>query len=110
MSAQTLPKRAEVPVELTWDLSTMYANVAAWEQDFREVERLTPTLAQYKGKLSASADNLVKLLQLRDQIGQVIDKLFCYAHQRADEDTAVSANVALRERARLLFSNLGSAI
>lgn len=109
MSATTLPKRAEVPVELTWDLSTIYPSVDAWEADFREVEKLTPTIADFKGKLGDSAASLLGLLNLRDRIGQLIEKLWSYAHLRADEDTTVSANKALRERARQLFVNFGAA-
>jgi oligoendopeptidase F len=110
MSATTLPKRAEVPVELTWDLSTIYLSVDAWEADFREVEKLTPTLAEFKGKLGSSAANLLGLINLRDRIGQIIEKLWSYAHLRADEDTTVSSNKALRERARQLFVDFGAAM
>lgn len=109
MSATTLPKRAEVPVELTWDLSTIYPTVDAWEADFREVEKLTPTIADFKGKLGSSAASLLGLLNTRDRIGQTIEKLWSYAHLRADEDTTVSANKALRERARQLIVNFGAA-
>lgn len=109
MSSNTLPKRAAVPVELTWDLSTVYPNVEAWEADFSKVEALTPTIVEHKGKLALSAKNLLALLQLRDQVGMILEKLWTYAHLRADEDTTVSANKALRERARLLFTNFGAA-
>jgi len=109
MGATTLPKRAEVPVELTWDLSTIYANVDLWEADFRDAEKLIPTLADHKGKLGDSAANLVALLKLRDRVVMILDKLWNFAHLRADEDTTVGANKALRERARLLFTNFGAA-
>ncbi|MDZ4836179.1 MAG: oligoendopeptidase F [Candidatus Melainabacteria bacterium] len=109
MSATTLPKRADVPVELTWDLSTIYPSVDAWEADFREVEKLTPTIAAFKGTLGTSASSLLGLLNLRDSLGQTLEKLWTYAHLRADEDTTVSANKALRERARQLFVNFGAA-
>jgi oligoendopeptidase F len=98
-----------VPVELTWDLSTIYPNVDAWEADFKKVETLTPKLADHKGKLGLSAGNLLALLKDRDQLVMIIEKLWNYAHLRADEDTTVSANKALRERARQLFTDFGAA-
>ena len=30
---QRVPKRNEVPAELTWDLSDIYKDTAAWEAD-----------------------------------------------------------------------------
>ncbi|MBX3073422.1 oligoendopeptidase F [Candidatus Obscuribacterales bacterium] len=109
MGTNTLPTRAQVPVELTWDLTTIYANVAAWETDFAKVEGLIARLAEHQGKLATSADSLLAMLKDRDQVLMVLDNLWNYAHLRADEDTTVSANKALRERARQLFTNFGAA-
>jgi oligoendopeptidase F len=109
MSATTLPKRADVPVALTWDLSTIYPSVDAWEADFRKVESLIPKIGDFKGKLGESAANVLALLNLRDELGMTLEKLWSYAHLKSDEDTTVSANKALRERARQLFVNFGAA-
>ena len=33
-------KHSELPVEMTWDLSKMYATTDEWEKDFRKIDGL----------------------------------------------------------------------
>ena len=42
---------SELPVELTWDLSKMYASVDDWEKDIRKIDPLVEKLQAFKGKL-----------------------------------------------------------
>lgn len=47
-----LPKRKEVPAELTWDLTAIYPDAAAFEADVQRAQELCSRLeADYKGKL-----------------------------------------------------------
>ena len=48
-----LPKRKDVPVELTWDLSAIYATDEAWQKDLEQLKALTDEVeSTYKGKLT----------------------------------------------------------
>ena len=49
---QELPKRSDLPVEQTWDLTPLYKTGAAWEKDFKKLRALVRDFNQYKGKLS----------------------------------------------------------
>src|SRR5579883_1017859 len=108
MSVQTLPKRSDVPVELTWDLTSVYSGLEAWEADFREVESLLPLLAKFAGTLANDATTLLDFFNLRNRVSQKLEKLFVFASMRSDEDTTISANQALKERARILVSKYSS--
>ncbi len=53
--AKELLSRAEVPVELTWDLSLIYPNEAAMYADADKIEVLAKRIEEkYKGKLSSA--------------------------------------------------------
>ena len=47
-------KHSELPVEMTWDLSKMYASLEDWEKDFRKIDSLVRKLLAFKGKLGDS--------------------------------------------------------
>ncbi|MCB2209859.1 oligoendopeptidase F [bacterium] len=52
MSKQTLPSRAEVPVEETWNLENIFPSVEAWEKAKAEVMETLPEFETYQGKLA----------------------------------------------------------
>ncbi|MCC6628961.1 MAG: oligoendopeptidase F [Chloroflexi bacterium] len=108
MSA-TLPKRVDVPVADTWDLSLIYPTDAAWEADFRRVEGMVPALAALQGHVGESAVALHDTLRQRDALHTLLDQLMVYAHMRRDEDTANSTYQALNDRAGSLATRVSAA-
>lgn len=40
--AKKVLTREEVPVELTWDLEGIFPSDEAWEQEFKEIEKILP--------------------------------------------------------------------
>ena len=57
-----LVKRSEVPVEETWDLSTIFKTDEAWEEALVLLEADKDILVSYSGKLGDSAQNLYGFL------------------------------------------------
>ena len=57
--AQKVPTRSELPTEYTWDLSVVYANVDAWDQDVARIEGLLPELTSLQGTLAQGAAKLL---------------------------------------------------
>ncbi|MEW6308488.1 MAG: oligoendopeptidase F [Bacillota bacterium] len=104
-----VPSRQEVAQEHRWALETVYADDAAWEQDFAEVKGLLPQAGAWMERGLASAANLAECLALRDKAGTVMDRLFGYAHMRRDEDTTHSGHQAMAERAAALNADFGQA-
>jgi oligoendopeptidase F len=52
MEKQSLPSRAEVPVEETWNLENIFPSVEAWEAAKTEVMATLPEFEVYQGKLA----------------------------------------------------------
>ncbi len=109
MSSHTIPKRTDLAVEDTWDLESVYANNADWEKDFAKVTDLIPKLAAFKGKLAESAASLLSALKLRDEIGEIVGRLYCYSNMRLHQDTTVAEYQALASRAGTLSVSVSSA-
>lgn len=105
-----LPKRSEVPVEKTWDLTPIYATEADWEKDYAYVESQIAVLAAYKGRLRRSGKTLLEFTRLNETVSQVVGKLAVYAHLHADADTTNGHYQTMNGRVSDLGSKLGSAL
>ncbi len=105
----TLPTRAEVPVELTWDLTPVYADNAHWETDFARITPLLDELTGYQGRLGADAATLLAATRLQDRIHELTYQLAVYAMLKRDEDTTDAAYQAPADRAQQLMSRVGAA-
>jgi oligoendopeptidase F len=102
-------KRNAIPAEHTWNLESIYPTNAAWEQDFQKVTAALPQLRQFEGKLGSSARPLLDALTARDVAGEMLERIYVYAHMRMDEDTTNSTYQALNDRATTLWSEFGAA-
>jgi oligoendopeptidase F len=107
---KSLPLRSEIPVEETWRLEDIFPTDEAWEQEFQEVKKMIPKLAEYQGRLGESADTLYEALQYQDEVSMRLGKLYTYAHMRYDQDTTNAFYQGLNDRATSLYSEASSAM
>lgn len=108
-TSSPLPKRHELPLELTWDLTLIYPTEAEWENDFARIENQLAEFEKFNGNLGESAQNLLEVLRLRDESGKLYSQLYSYAHLQQSEDTADSARQTLADRADMLGTRLAAA-
>lgn len=107
--AKKVVTREEVPAELTWDLTTIFATDEAWEQEFKELEALIGKAADYKGTVTESAARLFETLQFTDRLFERFNRLYVYAHLKHDQDTTNSTYQALDGRVKSLAAKAGAA-
>ncbi|WP_042224647.1 oligoendopeptidase F [Oceanobacillus manasiensis] len=107
-STKELPKRNEVPVNLTWKLEDIFETDQAWDEELAKLQKDIPQIAEYQGKLSDSADSLYNMLQLQDKLSQRLGKLYTYAHMRYDEDTTNSWYQGLNAKAENVLTQASS--
>ncbi|MGB9739195.1 oligoendopeptidase F [Chloroflexus sp.] len=99
LTANQVPSRSEIPVEYTWDLSQIFADVSAWEQELSAVEALAQELAALQGTLAQGSVQLLAALNLRDEVARRLYALYVYAIHRKDSDGTDPVGQGLAERA-----------
>ncbi|UOQ86508.1 oligoendopeptidase F [Gracilibacillus salinarum] len=105
---KSLPKRDEIPEELTWKLEDIYANDDEWDKEWQAVKELLPKFQDYQGTLDEKASNVFELLQLQDEVSDRLSTLYTYAHMRYDQDTTNSFYQAMNGKAENLITQASS--
>jgi oligoendopeptidase F len=108
MSA-TLLKRAEVPLERTWDLASIFATGDEWEQEFAALDAELPGLARFRGRLADDAATLLEWFETSSWIGAAVNRVFVYARLGFDVDTTNQLAAALNGRAQGLIARYAAA-
>lgn len=88
MSEKKQYQRAEVPEALKWKLTDLYASDEQWEAQVAEIDRMSETIAQYRGKLGESASTLTEFFQKQDTLLNKLSRVYVYANQSYHQDTA----------------------
>lgn len=83
-----MKRREEVPKEFTWNMDDMLSNDSEWEALYKEAEEQLKEYETYKGRLSESAGMLYGCLKLDDELSLKLERIFVYAKQKSDQDTA----------------------
>ena len=86
--ANVIPKRDQVPLKDTWDLSGMFESDEAWLQEYEALKSVSDEIARYSGTLADSAEQLLSFLKLDDSVSLRLEKLHGYANCKADQDTS----------------------
>ncbi len=109
MTAETLPRRQDVPIEKTWNVESVFPSVDTWETEFVRVGGLLEGFAEYAGHLSESPDLLTAALAKRTEVGMAVRKLGLYASMLRSGDTGDQTAAALSSRAGGLGARFASA-
>ncbi len=105
----TILKRSQVPEEDTWNLERVYASDTLWQQDYEEIMELIKAYAGNKGKLTQDAQTVKSVLDQYYTISRRAGKLYVYAAQRSDQDTANNTYQDMAQKAHALMVQLDSA-
>lgn len=106
--AKTLPKRSEVKEEYTWDLSAMYASKEAWEKDIADISDIAAEIEEKEGQVTASAENLLFVLEHAAKAEQKLELAFSYAERLYDQDQKNSTHQAMSQKMYALYTDYSS--
>lgn len=104
-----LPRRSDLTIDQTWNLESVFATNAAWEQAYEDVMDRLEALEPWRGRTGASAANMLAALRMRDSLQEEVEKILVYAYLRRAEDATNDESAALAERAGNLEARLGAA-
>lgn len=109
-TAKQLPKRDEIPEELTWDLTVIFPSDEAFESAYQEVEKDIETVKQYEGRLNEGAGAFKEALESILETSRRLENVYVYAHLKNDQDTSNSTYQAMYDRAQMLATKAAEAI
>jgi oligoendopeptidase F len=109
MTNQTIPKRSEVPEEMTWNLKDMFASDEAWMTEYEAMKAFPAKIAAFQGILARSAGDLLAWFRLQDEIELRLSVLMGYASCKGDEDTGNSFYQDVRGKAMNVYVSIASA-
>jgi oligoendopeptidase F len=104
-----IPLRSELRLEDTWNLVPIYADDAAWEADFVEVDGKAPKAADYQGRLGESAQVLLDAIKFQEEVYFKVGLLYVYAHLNFDTDTTNAHYQAMFSRIESLYAKTSAA-
>ncbi len=101
------PTRDQVKLEDTWDLTLLYPTAEAWQVAFASMQQDYPQIADWKGRVGASAATLRALLEFEKELGLRIERLGHYAGLKTSEDASDSAHLAREGQFENLLTLIG---
>jgi oligoendopeptidase F len=103
-----LPSRSDMDPRYMWRLEDLYEENSLWEADCGKVKDMLPKMDSFRGRLSEGSRVLLDCLKSGDELSAVLDKLFCYARMRRDEDNSVSLYQNMTDRIMTLATEVSA--
>ena len=104
-----VPARADVPVEETWALETIFPDDAAWEAAYAGVEGRLDEFSRFRGHIGEGAAVLLAAFELTDALAEQTGKVMTYAGLHRAEDATNTHYGELADRADGLGSRFEAA-
>lgn len=101
--------RSEVENKYKWKLEHIFASDEAWEDEFKQLEKLMESADSLKEGFLDSAKNMLNVFKKTDEMSYMAERLYVYARMRRDEDNSVSVYQAMADRAMGINVKLSSA-
>ncbi|WP_025728749.1 oligoendopeptidase F [Atopobacter phocae] len=105
----TILSREEVPLEFTWDLTSVYTSDEEMEKDLSHVKDQIKTFEELHTDMTSSPEQLARILDLQAELLQVIERAYVYSSMKFDQDTTNPTYQSLRQRALDTYIALSSA-
>ena len=104
-----VPPRAEVPVEETWALETVFATDDAWEAAFNDSGERLREVEAFRGRIADGPPSLLAALRAADELTEAVSKVLVYALLRRSEDATNTRSGEMADRAIGLASRAEAA-
>ncbi len=110
MENKKLNTREEVDARYKWAIEDLYKNDDDWKSDYELMKSRIPELAKFRGRLGESAEVLLSMQKVSDELNQLLEKVYVYANQRLHENTDNSTYQNLASQAQGLLVELSESM
>jgi oligoendopeptidase F len=105
----TTPPRSAVPLERTWDPTSVFSSVDAWLAELEAVLVALPELEAFAGRLDEGAPVLIEALAVRDALMRRRGRVLVYAGLEWAVDTTNQDAVGRHGRAQAMVARVDAA-
>ena len=110
IGAAGTPTRDRISEDLKWNLADIYPDQTAWQADFDKVQKeLIPAVQKYKGKLT-NTTQILACLKFSEELNRKLEKVYVYAHLKADENQANNDTSELSAKTETLNADAMTAL
>lgn len=110
MEVKQLPKREELPENLTWDLTKIFLSDQEFDEKYLELLEELKQSEKHKGTLDQGASQFLNAIEFVLRVYRQTEVIYVYAHLKNDQDTGNTDYQALYARASSLFSKVSEAV
>lgn len=107
---QDRPARADVPLEMTWNLDDLFPSPADWETELEALDAARSDVNPYQGRLWQSAANLLACLNTVELLQQRFVRVSTFAYLRNAQDGTNPQHQAAMARIAVLGARLSASI
>ena len=100
-------ERDQVEEKFRWNLADIYPSVEAWQADVDMMNTEVEKLADFKGTLGESSDNLYTALNTGNDLTKTLWQAWVYASNLSNENLNISENQALLQQMSALGTKFG---
>ncbi len=102
--------RSEVPKEYKWRVTDIYANDDIWKSDLNKVKQLATQIEGMSKTWTASASNMLGMLNAIDNISLQGEKLYSYAALQNNVDLSNTLFISMKGEVENFFVEFGAAL
>ncbi|EOS8076092.1 oligoendopeptidase F [Enterococcus faecium] len=110
MEVKQLPKREELPENLTWDLTKIFSSDQEFDEKYLELSEELKQSEKHKGTLDQGVSQFLNAIEFVLRVYRQTEVIYVYAHLKNDQDTGNTDYQALYARASSLFSKVSEAV
>ena len=110
MTDRKLNTRKEADARFKWAIEDLYKDDEDWKRDYELLKSRIPELTKFRGRLGESAEVLLSMQKLSDELNQLLEKVYVYANQRLHENTDNSTYQNLASQAQGLLVELSESL
>ena len=102
-------ERADIDDKYKWNMSDIYSDWNAWEQDLQRLDGLMDGYSELKGTLSGGPASLLRAFTMREELSLIADRVQTYAGLIRAIDNRDNEVYAKLQQVQILFSKFGTA-
>ncbi len=96
--------RSHIDEKYQWDLSIVFATDDAWEAELASLDSDLENAKAYKGRLTASSNDLLAITESYLALSRRLEKLYVYASMKNDQDTTVAKYQEYQAKATAIYA------